>query len=227
MPIREWPEPTRPRERLLDRGPASLSDLELLAILVGPGNSRVSAVDIALTALRDFGGLRELTRATTERLRASGVGPAATARILAACELTRRAAIEVGAAERWDTPDRCAAGLAPQFARLDRESVMVALLTNRNDLIRVSLVYAGTLTGTTVRTGELFAEAIRRNAARLVIAHNHPSGDPAPSPEDWRATEDAVSAGKLLGIEVVDHIVFGAGRWLSLQRLKNDAGKTW
>src|SRR5438105_15625212 len=106
MQIREWPRRTRPRERLLDRGPASLSDVELLAILVGSGNSRDSAVDIALTAIRSLGGLRDLARASPERLRASGVGPVATARILAACELGRRAAIEVSVTERWDTPER-------------------------------------------------------------------------------------------------------------------------
>src|SRR5207237_10893016 len=104
------------------------------------------------------------------------------------------------------------------FAHLEREALVVALLSRSHRLIAVVPLYSGNVAGTSVRIGELFTEAIRRNAAGIILAHNHPSGDPSPSPDDRRTTADAVAAGRLLGVEVVDHLVFGAGRWASARR---------
>jgi DNA repair protein RadC len=120
--------------------------------------------------------------------------------------------------ERCDTPELAAAALAPHVGHLERESLVVALLTRKHRLMAVVPVYVGNVAGTSVRIGELFTEAVRRNASGIVLAHNHPSGDPSPSADDLRTTKDAAAAGRLLGIEVVDHLVFGAGRWVSLQR---------
>jgi len=120
--------------------------------------------------------------------------------------------------ERCDTPDLAAAALAPHFAHLERESLVVALLSRKHRLTAVVPVYMGNVAGTSVRIAELFTEAVRRNASGILLAHNHPSGDPSPSADDIRTTKDAAAAGRLLGIEVVDHLVFGAGRWVSLQR---------
>ncbi|MGH2801078.1 MAG: JAB domain-containing protein, partial [Thermoleophilaceae bacterium] len=117
-----------------------------------------------------------------------------------------------------DTPEAAARSLAPHFAHLEREVLAVALLTRKRRLMAVVPVYAGNVAGTPVRVGELFSEAVRRHAAAILIAHNHPSGDPEPSADDVRTTREAIAAGRLLGIPVVDHVVLGAGRWSSLRQ---------
>ncbi|HEY6204049.1 MAG TPA: DNA repair protein RadC [Candidatus Limnocylindria bacterium] len=218
MPIREWPESTRPRERLVARGASSLSDDELLALLIGSGTSRRSALLIANEVLRAIGGTRSVGRADVSRLRDAGLGLATAVRVAAACELGRRVIAASADGERCDTPDLAAAALAPHFAHLERESLVVALLSRKHRLTAVVPVYVGNVAGTSVRIGELFTEAVRRNASGILLAHNHPSGDPSPSADDIRTTKDAAAAGRLLGIEVVDHVIFGAGRWVSLRR---------
>ena len=173
---------------------------------------------LANEVLRAIGGLRSLAQADRSRLREAGLGPATIARVIAACELGRRAMAQASVGERCDTPELAAAALAPHFAHLEREALLVALLSRKQRLIGVVPVYSGNVAGTSVRIAELFTEAVRRNAPGILLAHNHPSGDPAPSGDDIRTTREAMSAGRLLGIEVVDHIVLGAGRWTSLRR---------
>jgi len=223
VPIREWPESTRPRERLVARGASSLSDDELLAVLISSGTRRRSALLIANEVLRAIGGTRSVGQADVSRLRDAGLGVATAVRVAAACALGRRVIAASADGERCDTPDLAAAALAPHFAHLERESLLVALLSRKHRLMAVVPVYMGNVAGTPVRIAELFTEAVRRNASGIVLAHNHPSGDPAPSGDDLRTTKDAAAAGRLLGIEVVDHVVFGAGRWISLRRSAGDA----
>jgi DNA repair protein RadC len=223
VPIREWPESTRPRERLVARGASSLSDDELLALLIGSGTRQRSALLIANEVLRAIGGTRSVGQADVSRLCDAGLGLATAVRVVATCELGRRVIAASADGERCDTPDLAAAALAPHFAHLERESLVVALLSRKHRLMAVVPVYVGNVAGTPVRIAELFTEAVRRNASGIVIAHNHPSGDPAPSGDDLRTTKDAAAAGRLLGIEVVDHVVFGAGRWISLRRSAGDA----
>ncbi|HEV8229363.1 MAG TPA: DNA repair protein RadC [Candidatus Limnocylindria bacterium] len=218
VPIHEWPESTRPRERLLTRGAQSLSDDELLALLVGSGTARRSALVIANEVLRRIGGTRSLGQSDVARLRECGLGVATAVRVAAACEIGRRVVAANGEGERCDTAELAAAALAPHFAHLERECLVVALLSRKQRLIGVAPLYFGNVAGTSVRIAELFTEAVRRNASGILLAHNHPSGDPSPSADDIRTTKDAVAAGRLLGIEVVDHLVFGAGRWASLRR---------
>jgi len=160
--------------------------------------------------------MRGLAQADQTRLLEHGLGPATAARVLAARELGQRAMAAGADGEVIDGAEAAARALQPHFAALDREEVKVALLSRKHRLQGVVRVYSGNVAGTSVRIGELFTEALRRNAPAIVIAHNHPSGDPAPSPEDLRTTRDAVAAGKLLGVDVLDHIVFGAGRWTSI-----------
>ena len=222
MPIREWPESTRPRERLVARGASSLSDDELLALLIGSGTRGRSALLIANEVLRAIGGARAVGQADVSRLRDAGLGLATEVRVAAACELGRRVIAASADGERCDTPELAAAALAPHFAHLERESLVVGLLSRKHRLLAVVPVYVGNVAGTSVRIGELFSEAVRRNASGIVLAHNHPSGDPSPSGDDLRTTKDAAAAGRLLGIEVVDHVVFGAGRWVSLRRSAGD-----
>lgn len=219
MPIREWPESTRPRERLVARGATSVSDDELLALLIGSGTSRRSALLIANEVLRSVGGMRAVGQADVSRLRDAGLGLATAVRVAAACELGRRVIAASADGERCDTPELAAAALMPHFAHLERESLVVGLLSRKHRLIAVVPVYVGNVAGTPVRIAELFTEAVRRNASGILLAHNHPSGDPSPSGDDVRTTKDAATAGRLLGIEVVDHVVFGAGRWVSLKRV--------
>jgi DNA repair protein RadC len=218
VPIREWPESTRPRERLVARGAASLSDDELLALLIGSGTRQRSALLIANEVLRRIGGPRAVGQADLSRLRDAGLGLATAVRVTAACELGRRVIAASADGERCDTPELAAAALAPHFAHLERESLVVALLSRKHRLIAVVPVYVGNVAGTSVRIGELFTDAVRRNASGILLAHNHPSGDPSPSADDLRTTKDAAAAGRLLGVEVADHLVFGAGRWVSLRR---------
>ncbi|HET8568899.1 MAG TPA: DNA repair protein RadC [Candidatus Limnocylindria bacterium] len=215
--IREWPASARPRERLLADGVARLTSEELLALLIGSGRPGRDALALARDALRDIGGLRGVASADASTL-ARLVGPATAARITAACEIGRRAASADAEGELLDTPARAARVLAPRLANLDREALIVALLTRRQRLMAISHEYRGNLVGTSVRVGELFAEAVRRSAAAIVLAHNHPSGDPEPSADDIRTTNDAIAAGRLLGIAVIDHLVIGsARRWVSLR----------
>ena len=214
--IRELPATLRPRERLAERGAAALSDAELLAVLIGIGHRRGSALEVATGVLTKAGGLRGLVQLDRTQLRREGLGPFAALRFSAACELARRTVHAGADGEVVDSPEAAARALAPHFAHLDREQVKVALLSRKHRLLAVVDVYAGNVAGTSVRIGELFTEAVRRNAPAIVLAHNHPSGDPAPSAEDMRTTRDAVASGRLLGIDVVDHLVFGAGRWVSI-----------
>ena len=213
--IREWPPAARPRERLLGGGVAQLGDDELLAILIGSGRPGRDALALARELIVRVGGLHALARADARRL---GLGSATAARVLAACELGRRAVAAEAPDQRLDTPERAARALAPRLAHRDREAVLVALLTRKQRLMAVATAYEGSVAGASVRVGELFSEAVRRNAAAILLAHNHPSGDAEPSADDLRTTRDAIAAGKLLGIPLVDHLVIGsAGRWTSLR----------
>lgn len=214
--IRELPATMRPRERLAERGAAALSDAELLAVLIGIGHRRGSALAVATAVLVRAGGLRGLVQLDGTQLRARGLGSVAALRFAAARELARRAVGTGADGAVIDSPEAAARALAPHFAHLDREEVKVALLSRKHRLLAVVDAYAGSVAGANVRIGELFTEAIRRNAPAIVLAHNHPSGDPTPSADDLRTTRDAVAAGRLLGVDVLDHMVFGAGRWASI-----------
>jgi DNA repair protein RadC len=214
VPIRDWPEAIRPRERLIRDGPPALSDAQLLALLIGSGTKRRSALAMAEALIQSIGGIGGLARADLGTL---GLGDATAARVVAALELGRRALVAEREGEVLDTPDAAARVLAPHLAHREREALVVALLTRKQRLIAVAPIYAGNVAGVSVRIGELFTEAVRRNAAAIVLGHNHPSGDPEPSADDLRTTRDAVAAGRLLGVSVVDHLIIGAGRHVSLR----------
>jgi DNA repair protein RadC len=214
VPIRDWPEAIRPRERLIRDGPPALSDAQLLAVVIGSGTKRRSALAIAEALIHSLGGIGALARADLTSL---GLGRATAARVVAAMELARRALAAERDGDVLDTPGAAARALAPHLSHLDREALVVALLTRKQRLIAVCPIYQGHVAGTSVRIGELFTEALRRNAAGILLGHNHPSGDPEPSADDLRTTKDAVAAGRLLGVSVVDHVIIGAGRHVSLR----------
>ena len=217
--IREMPSTERPRERLAARGAAGLSSAELIGLLWGSGSRGRSAVDLAEDALARHDGLTGLARATELELEAlPGIGAAKAAQLAAAFELGRRLLADWPAG-RWtirsarDVADR----LVLQMGRLEREELRVVLLNTKNVVLRVATVYQGNVSSSLVRVGELYRDAVRLNAAGLILVHNHPSGDPTPSPDDLHLTAEALAAGRLLDIDLLDHLVVGHDAWVSLR----------
>jgi DNA repair protein RadC len=217
--IREVPVEERPRERLAQRGVAGLSAAELIGLVWGSGRRGISAVGLADEALARFDGLTGLARASEMELEAlPGIGSARAAQLLAAFELGRRLLAD-WPATRWTirSPSDVADRLVLQMGRLEREELRVLLLNTRNTVLRVVTVYQGNVSSSLVRVGELFRDAVRLNAAGLILVHNHPSGDPTPSPDDLHLTAEALAAGRLLDIEVLDHLVVGHDAYVSLR----------
>jgi DNA repair protein RadC len=217
--IRELPADERPRERLVMRGAGGLSAAELIALLWGSGSRGRSAVDLAADALARHAGLTGLARATEGELESlPGVGAAKAAQLIAAFELGRRLMADWPTA-RWTirAPRDVADRLILQMGRLEREELRVVLLNTKNVVLRVVTVYQGNVSSSLVRVGELFRDAVRLNASALILVHNHPSGDPTPSPDDLHLTAEALAAGRLLDIDVLDHLVVGHDAWVSLR----------
>lgn len=191
----------------------ALGDEALLARLVGPE----AAAEIG----RRFDGLAELGRLDADELaRVPGIGRHRAQRIVAGLELGRRAAT-AWPAHPWvvRSPADVADRLMVQMGLLEREELRVLLLTTKNAVSATATVYVGNLAGSSVRVGEVFRDAVRRCAAGIVVVHNHPSGDPSPSAEDIRITGEISAAGALLDIHMLDHVVIGHGRWVSLRAL--------
>jgi len=209
----------RPRERLARLGPHALTNAELLAILLRVGIEGENAVQVGQRLLQKFGGLRGLHRASfSEVLQQRGVGKAKVATIKAAIELGRRLTLE--APEERPTisnPEDAAALVMFEMQALEKEHLRVILLDTRNHVLEIHEAYRGSLNSSVVRVAEVFTPAVRRNAASVLVVHNHPSGDPSPSPEDISITRALVQAGKLLEIEVLDHIIIGQGKYVSLK----------
>lgn len=217
--ITDLAEDDRPRERLAKLGAQVLSNPELLAILLRVGVRGENAVQVGQRLLKDLKGLRGIHQSTFEELCAQqGIGPAKAAQIKAAIELGRRLAQEEPESRpAIHSPADAAALVKYEMSALDQEELWVMLLDTRNRLITTDKLYRGSLNSSMVRVGEVFKRAIRSNAASVLVMHNHPSGDPAPSPEDVALTRAVVSAGKLLDIEVLDHLVIAGGRHVSLK----------
>jgi DNA repair protein RadC len=218
--ILDWDETERPRERLEKLGAGNLSNAELLGILLRTGVQGENAVQMGQRMLTTFGnGITGLHRASfMEVCSQHGIGTAKAAQI--------KAALELGNRLRLETPDDKPAVHSPadaatlvqyEMSALDQENLWVINLDTRNRLIYIEKLYKGSLNSSSVRVGELFRAAIQRNAASIVLVHNHPSGDPTPSPEDIALTRGAIQAGKLLDIDVLDHLVIGAGRYVSMK----------
>lgn len=212
----------RPRERLLDRGPDALSTAELLAILLRTGVTGLMVTDLARDLLRRYSGLTGLATISPQELaQVHGLGPAKAAQLKAALEIGRRLMREeLAERPRVTNPEDIAKLVQVDMSVLEQEQLRVLLLDTRNRVIAVRTLYTGSLNQSTVRTAEVFKAAIRENAAAIAVVHNHPSGDPSPSPEDVRVTRDLVDAGKLLDIEVLDHLIVGRppNPWVSLRQ---------
>ena len=214
----DLPLHTRPREKLLSLGPGALAERELLAIILRTGTNKVSALGLAEELLAFFGGLEGLAQASFEELvQVSGVGPAKAAQIMAALELGRRAQTTKVRPGVQILSSQDVARFMAEMVDFDREHFRILLLNTKNRVMSIQTVSIGSLASAIVHPRELFKEAIRRSAAALILVHNHPSGDPAPSREDIRLTGRLVEAGKLLGIEILDHVIVGRNRYCSMR----------
>ena len=209
----------RPRERLEHLGAQALSTAELLAILLRVGVTGENAIEVGQRLLVGFGGLLGLHQAPfTELCNQHGIGKAKAAQLKAAIELGGRLMLEAPQ-ERpaVNCPADAAALVSYQMSALEQEHLRVILLDTRNRVLDIAEVYKGSVNSSQIHVGELFKPAIRRNAPAIIVVHNHPSGDPTPSPDDVAVTRAIVQAGRLLDVDVLDHMVIGQGKWVSLK----------
>lgn len=217
--IRDLPASERPRERLKAVGAEKLSNAELLAIILRTGTPSESVLNLATRLLARFDGLGGLARGGFNELCAQrGMGEAKTSQIKAALELGKRL-LSLQPEERATvtSPEDVANLLLAEMGLLEQEELRVVLLNTKNQVLAVSEVYRGSVNTSVVRVSEVFREAVRQNCPAVVVVHNHPSGDPTPSLEDIQMTEQIVEAGKMLDIDVLDHMVMGQQRWVSLK----------
>jgi DNA repair protein RadC len=217
--IQDLPLSQRPRERLRDLGAKSLRDDELIAILLRTGFTKSSVMEVAANLLMRFGGLAGLARASYDDLcEAPGLGPAKAAELQAAMTLGIRAAAVAAETRRLlSNPELVAEMLLNEMTHFDHEVVRVLALDTRLRLLRQTDVYKGSVHSTAVRHGELLRDAVKINASAVIVVHNHPSGDPAPSAADVAMTKGLIEAGRLLDIDVHDHMVVGGGRYVSMR----------
>ena len=219
--IRDLASTERPRERLINYGPASLSNAELLAILLRTGVKGEGVVSMAQRILGRFKGLTGLAKANyTELCSEHGVSEAKACQLLSAVELGRRYfSLQPEERPEVNSPQDIANLLMGEMSFLDQEHLRAVLLNTKNQVLGVSQVYIGNVSASMVRPAEIFRPAIRENCPSIIVVHNHPSGDPTPSAEDVVVTRQLVKAGNLLGIEVLDHVVIGNGnRFISLKQ---------
>ncbi len=221
LKIKDLPQKDRPRERLLNEGPEQLSNSELLAILIRTGSKGQNVVTLAGRLLKRFETLRNLSEASVQELKEiHGIGPAKSAQIQAGITLAHRMSKEkIGEKEALSSPEKVYELLHIDMRDRNKELFVLLMLDGKNRLIERVNVSEGTLTSSLVHPREVFRPAIRSSAAGVIFAHNHPSGDPAPSKEDIQITERLVEAGDILGIEVLDHIIIGDNNYRSFDDL--------
>ena len=225
--LKDQPAAERPRERLAARGAEALSHAELIAILLRTGLKGTNVVEVGRQLLAKFGTLHALAGATVDELRSiKGIGRDKAVTLMAAFALAKRMAGELnGETPLLDTPERVADLLREEMRQFQKEQFIVLLLNTRRRMIRKDVISQGTLDTILVHARDVFRSAITANAAAIVLAHNHPSGDPAPSEADIKVTRDLIRAGQLLKIELLDHVILGratqerAKDWASLREL--------
>jgi len=234
MSIKDWPEFERPRERLFQVGPEALSDTELLAILLVTGSSKnsLTALDCARLLIKDYSNFRNIAVVSgSELLRIPGIGLAKASRILAALEIARRV---VGQKRERGAVFQKSRDVFENYSirlRDERQEVfIVILLDSKNQYLREVKISLGSLNHSIVHPREVFSAAIRESSASVIFIHNHPSGDPLPSCEDIKLTDRLVKSGILLGIQVLDHIIIGEGKYYSFfdeGRITKGKSSTW
>lgn len=209
-----------PRERLLDSGASTLSDGELLAVLLGTGSREMGVEELGERLLQSAGGLQGLRTACPRSVTRKGVGPAKACRVLAAVELaTRLAFADLPKRMCFDRPEACARYLLLRYARRDQEVMGAVFVNVRNEAVHECELYRGTLRRAAVEPRGILREALAVGAAGVLLFHTHPSGDPSPSVEDLAFTERLEKAGRVVGIHLLDHLILGGpDRWTSLRR---------
>jgi DNA repair protein RadC len=219
--LREMSPDERPRERLMSRGPSSLSNGDLLAILLNTGLPGEPVTAVAQRLLVDYGGLLGLIRLDVRELAAiRGVGPAKAAKLKAALEIaTRVQALGTDARPQISSPDDVINLIGVEMGLLDHEQLRVVVLDTKHRVQAIKTIYQGSVNQAQVRIAEIFREPIRINAIAIIIVHNHPSGDPTPSAADIALTAELARAGEMLDIDLLDHLIVGQGRHVSLRRL--------
>lgn len=219
--LRDIPSEERPRERMLQHGPQALNNAELLAVLLRTGTVAESAVRLAERVLQHAGSLRQLVDMSLEQLtELKGVGPAKALQIQASIELGRRLARTTSASDERTallSPQDAAGYIMEDLRYLTKEHFVCLFLNTKNRVVGQETLSIGSLNASIVHPREVFRAAIRRGCASIIVAHNHPSGDPTPSPEDIQLTGRLVESGQLVGIDVLDHIVVGDGIFISLK----------
>ena len=215
--IPDWPEEERPRERLIKFGAESLSDTELLAIILRIGGKESTAIDLARHLLKNFGGFRGLdVKSVAELCRLKGIGPAKAAQIKAALEVGKRLFREPSKLkDKVESSADVYRVVNPHLRDLHREVFKVIFLTGRNSIIAEKIIFEGSLSESLVSPREIIKEAVAESAAAVVLVHNHPSGDPTPSEEDKRVTGQIKHACELVGINVLDHLIIGKEDYFS------------
>ncbi|MCR4426571.1 MAG: DNA repair protein RadC [Firmicutes bacterium] len=217
--IKDMPMGERPMERLVEFGPEAVSTAELIAVIIRCGMRGESAVDVGNRVIGTVGSPRRLATAGLLELAAiPGIGPVRAAQIKASIELGRRLLAGDGETRVGvGSPGEAASLLMPAMRYLDREEFRAIFLDTRNRVIDTATISIGSLNSSIVHPREVFREAIRAASAGIILAHNHPSGDPSPSPDDIAITQRLARAGSLLGIEVLDHIIIGDNAFVSFK----------
>lgn len=218
--MKDVPQEDRPRERLLRYGRQALSDRELVAIILGSGNRNESVLELSGRLLSHFEGFELLREASVEELRKiKGIGIAKAVLIQACMEFGGRAAGRHNK-NRYTvcSPEDGANFVMEEMRVLNQEHFVAVFLNTKNQVIHKSTIFIGSLNASIVHPREVFKEAVRRSAASMICFHNHPSGDPSPSQEDIDVTKRLVSCGKMIGVDVLDHIVIGDRKFISLKQ---------
>jgi DNA repair protein RadC len=217
--LRDMPVSDRPRERMMQVGPGALSNAELLALLLRTGSAEESVMSLACRVLNQCGGLRGLKATSFEELTAiKGIGPAKALLIMAGLELGKRMSSSLPPERIVVRSPKDVAGVMMEELRYHTQEHFVCLYLNtKNHIIGRETIFIGSLNSSIVHPREVYKEAIRRSSASVICLHNHPSGDPAPSREDIEVTRRLQEAGRILGIELLDHIIIGDGQFYSLK----------
>lgn len=217
--IRDFPLEERPRERFIREGAQSLSNQELISILLRTGTKKESVLQLSERLIAHFDGLRMLKDATVEEITSiNGIGEAKAIQLLAAVEIGRRVS-NLCYTDRYiiRSPEDCANYCMNDMRFLTQEHFVCLYLNTKNQVLHKQTIFIGSLNASIVHPREVFKEAFRRSAASIICLHNHPSGDPTPSREDIDVTKRLMDCGKLMGIEVLDHLIIGEKKYVSLK----------
>jgi DNA repair protein RadC len=218
--ITDWPENERPREKLLNKGSDALSSAELIAILLGTGTGKTTAVDLGKLLIKKFGSIEQMSQASLQELtEIQGIGPAKALTLMAAFQLSRNMQKEVAEKDfiYFKQPSDVAKIFIPMFGHEKREMFAIALMDTAGKYMWSEKITIGTLNASLVHAREIFKPAIKHSAASIILVHNHPSGQLTPSAEDLKITKQIVEAGKLLDINVHDHLIVTQDSYISLK----------